>query len=149
MKTILVWAINTLINENWEVNQEIESMLKEFENNKIVVANADESEMSKLWLSTLDYEVFSLAHEPNKINPLYFDILLKTYNLLPKDAVYFDASEEAVQAAWSMWITSYKFHKGMNINALNNYLKINLFIAFFWSMCVLEIFAFVDVMQYW
>lgn len=149
MKTILVWAINTLVSENWDVNVEIQSLLNGYENNKIIVTNANESEISTLWLNTLGYKLFSLAHEPNKINPLYFDILLKTYNLLPKDAVYFDSSDEAVKAAESIWITSYKFSKWMNIHALNNYLKINLFIAFFWSMCVLEIFAFVDVMQYW
>lgn len=148
---MLVWSLHTLVNEDGIINTEVQSILNEFDNTKIIVTNSNDAEIEKLGLNNLNYEIFTLAHEPNKVNPLYFDILLRTYNLLPKNTIYFDSSEEALSAAKSMWITTYKFDKNKDINVLRNYLKVNLFhyVNFFWTMCALEVYWFIDVMPYW
>ncbi len=108
MKTILVDAVNTFVVDG-NIHSELQSTLDSFPNRKIIVTNANEDERFSYGLIDLPYEVFSLAHNPNKTDPIYFQKLLETYNLTALDLVYFEHNPEAVASAQSVWIASYRY----------------------------------------
>ena len=80
MKTILIDAWNTFVNENG-VNHEMKSILDHFNNNKIIVTNANEEEKTTFGIVNMPYPVFSLEHNPNKTDPDYFKKMLDYFNL--------------------------------------------------------------------
>ena len=75
VKYILVDAWNTLVTETG-INTRLVSLLDSFETPKIIVTNANEEEKVKFGIVNMPYPVFSLAHQPNKTDPLYFKKLL-------------------------------------------------------------------------
>lgn len=76
MKTILVDARNTFITAEW-VDQNLKTFLDSLENPKIILTNANEDEKIKLGIVNMPYEVFSLSHDPDKINPIYYKKMLE------------------------------------------------------------------------
>jgi hypothetical protein len=50
----------------------------------------------------MPYEVFTLKHNPDKTDPVYFITLLQHYNLNPNDTVYFEHNIDAVKSAESL-----------------------------------------------
>ncbi|MDP7115973.1 MAG: hypothetical protein QF915_02850 [Candidatus Woesearchaeota archaeon] len=52
----------------------------------------------------MPYEFFTLRHDPEKTDPVYFERMLNQFNLTVKDVVYFEHSEEAVKSAQSVGI---------------------------------------------
>lgn len=127
MKTILVDAVYTLVDEEGEMDEKLHELLEEFDEEKIVVTNANDEQMKDYHLYNLPYEVFSLHHQPNKTNPTYFEIFLDEHGLEEGDVVYFDHNEDAVNAAISLGIISYHFnHNKRNYSALRSWLEENL-----------------------
>lgn len=108
MKTILVDAWNTFVTENG-INQDLYEMLETFIEPKIIVTNANEEEKLKFGIVNMPYPVFSLAHNPNKTDASYFNILMDQLNLKTKDILYFEHNEDAVASARSLGITTYHF----------------------------------------
>ncbi len=115
MKTILVDAINTFIIENkeskYEINKNLFDLLESYDNRKIIVTNANNEQMLKFGLDKMPYEVFSLKHNPDKIDSEYFKILLTLYNLEAKDIIYFEHNKDAVESASSLGIISFYYYK--------------------------------------
>lgn len=83
--------------------------------------------MPKYGLVNLPYELFTLKHNPDKVEPKYFETLLTQYNLKAEDVIYFEHSPEAVESAKSVGITSYHFDETMrDYDTLKAWLDANL-----------------------
>jgi FMN phosphatase YigB (HAD superfamily) len=131
MKTILVDAVNTLIvrTESGEyiVDADLLELLTQYVNPKIVLTNADDSQIDIFGLTQLPYPVFTMKHNPDKSDPLYFETLLSKHNLSPVDVVYFEHNPTAVLSAQSVGIVSYIHDAGnKDYNALKEFLDSNL-----------------------
>ena len=122
MKTILVDAWNTFITEDG-VFDEMQELLDSFPHTKIILTNANDEEMMKFGIVNMPYEVFTLKHEPNKTDPMYYTTMLEHFDLSPEDVVYFEHNEEAVKSARSVGITTYHYDKDeKDIDALKGFL---------------------------
>jgi HAD superfamily hydrolase (TIGR01509 family) len=131
MKTILVDAVYTAIIENESGDfvkfDEMFELLDKYENHKIIVTNADDDGIIQYGLDKVPYPVFTLKHNPNKLNPVYFETLLTEYGLEPEDAIYFEHNPEAIESAESVGITCYLYdNEAKDLDALKNFLDENL-----------------------
>lgn len=124
MKTILVDAFNTIIQENKILDTNIIEILKRFKNSKIVLTNANKEQSKNLGFEKIPYSIFTLAHNPEKTDSKYFEIFLKENRLLKDDVIYFEHNLESVKSAQSLGITSYHFDK-----ELRDYNKLEQFIS--------------------
>lgn len=126
MKTILVDAAGTFTVDG-VVDEKLHSLLEQYPNKKIIVTNANDEQMPKYGLINLPYELFTLKHNPDKVEPKYFETLLTQYNLKAEDVIYFEHSPEAVESAKSVGITSYHFDETMrDYDTLKAWLDANL-----------------------
>jgi len=125
MKTILVDAWNTFVDENG-VNLEMKSILDHFNNNKIIVTNANEEEKTTFGIVNMPYPVFSLEHNPNKTDPDYFKKMLDYFNLSIENVVYFEHNEAAVKSAQSIGIKTLWLQKDSDLSVLKEFLASNL-----------------------
>ena len=89
MKIILIDAINTLFvnkkNNFYKIDRELFKILESFKNKKILVTNADDNQIVEFGLNKSPYEIFTLKHNPNKENPLYFKKFLEKYYQLTNE----------------------------------------------------------------
>jgi HAD superfamily hydrolase (TIGR01509 family) len=111
MKIILVDAINTFLIKEKGIFLEMYNLLEKYDNKKIILTNADDKQIVEFGLVNLPYEVFSLKHNPNKVNPWYFEIMLNHFNLNVEDVIYFEHNEDAVKSAESLGIVSFYYDK--------------------------------------
>ena len=74
-KTILVDAWDTFVTGNG-IFQEMKSLLDKFSNEKIILTNANNEERERLGIVNMPYEVYSLAHNPDKTDPEYYKRML-------------------------------------------------------------------------
>jgi len=125
MKNILIDAWNTFVNENG-VNHEMKSILDHFNNNKIIVTNANEEEKTTFGIVNMPYPVFSLEHNPNKTDPDYFKKMLDYFNLSIENVVYFEHNEAAVKSAQSIGIKTLWLQKDSDLSVLKEFLASNL-----------------------
>ncbi len=109
MRTILVDAVDTLVIEGEGIYQPLYDLLGKYPNEKVILTNANDEEMVTFGLVDLPYKLFTLKHNPDKIDPLYFEKMLAEYNLKVEDVVYFEHNPEAVKSAESIGITSYYY----------------------------------------
>ncbi|PIR94615.1 hypothetical protein COT97_00485 [Candidatus Falkowbacteria bacterium CG10_big_fil_rev_8_21_14_0_10_39_11] len=124
-KTILVDAWQTFVLETG-VFTEMKAILDAFDSRKIIVTNANKEEKAKLGIVNMPYEVYSLNHEPDKIDPDYFKQLLVHYSLSPNEVIYFERSEESVKAAESLGIKSFWYNEDeKDLKALKQFLTEN------------------------
>ena len=127
MKTILVDAVDTFVIEGKGVYKPMYDLLETFPNRKIILTNASDEQMVLFSLVNLPYEMFTLKHNPDKIDPIYFQKMLKNYNLTKDDVIYFEHNPEAVKSAQSVGITSYYYdHEKKDFNTLKKFLDENL-----------------------
>ena len=130
MKIILVDAVYTFIvkdNDKFELNKSMYELLERYPNKKIILTNASDDKFELYGLNNVPYEFFTLKHNPDKINPKYFEIFLDQYNLKAEDVVYFEHDIEAVKSAKSVGINSYFYDENKkDLVELDNFLKINL-----------------------
>lgn len=127
MKTILVDAYNTFVCENIWINKEMQKLLDSFENRKIILTNANEEEKVKFGIVNMPYEVFSLEHNPNKTDKVYYEKMLEVYDLKADDVVYFEHNIEAVESAKSVWINTFLYYKDKkDLVSLEKFLRDNL-----------------------
>jgi FMN phosphatase YigB (HAD superfamily) len=127
MKTILVDAVNTLVIKEVGVFVAMQKMLDEFPNPKIILTNASEEEKKNYALIDMPYELFSLAHNPDKTDPMYYKTFLERFELSTEDVIYFEHNEEAVKSAQSVGITTYHYDKDKkDLDSLKAFLEENL-----------------------
>ena len=127
MKTILVDAINGLVLEDGSLFQDMYELLETYPNPKIVLTGANDEQFKKFKLDGVPYEVFTLKHNPEKTDPVYFKTLLTHYGLEPDDVIYFEHSVEAAKSAESVGIMTYFYdHTQADLQALKKFLDSNL-----------------------
>jgi HAD superfamily hydrolase (TIGR01509 family) len=125
MKTILVDAWNTFVTSDG-INNEMQQLLDTYKNPKIIVTNANADELITFGIVNMPYPVFSLAHNPNKSNPSYFEQLLSKYSLSKSEVIYFEHNEEAFNAAQSLNIKTLWLKSGSPLIKLKQFLDNNL-----------------------
>tara|TARA_Y100000310_G_C20063297_1_gene525983 strand:- start:126 stop:509 length:384 start_codon:yes stop_codon:yes gene_type:complete len=125
-KTILVDAWNTFVTEEG-VFKEMQLILDSFENKKIILTNANDEQKIKFGIIDMPYEVFSLAHNPDKVDPEYFKKMLDHFSLSSEEVIYFEHNSEAVKSAESVGIKSLWYDKDKkDLEEVKNFLKENL-----------------------
>ena len=126
MKTILVDAVNTFV-VNGKIFKKMQELLDQYPNSKIVLTNANDEQISKFGLNNLPYELFTLKHSPDKVDRVYFEKMLKNFNLNKDDVIYFEHNKEAVRSAESVGIISYHYEpKNKDLVALKKFIDKNL-----------------------
>ena len=125
MKTILVDAWNTFITEKG-INKDLKTLLDSHINPKIILTNANQEECLKFGIVNMPYEVFSLEHQPNKTDKIYFEKFLEQYNLTPQDVIYFEHNIEAVNSAKSIGIQTFHFNPLASLNNLATFINENI-----------------------
>lgn len=115
MKTILVDAVNTTIIRDSEGNysrfKELFYLFETYKNPKLILTNADDDQIIKSGLDSVPYPIFTMKHNPDKIDPIYFKTLLERYNFDNNEVIYFDHNPEAVKSAESLGIISHHYNK--------------------------------------
>jgi HAD superfamily hydrolase (TIGR01509 family) len=126
MKAILVDAAKTFV-VNGKIDEEMHDLLESYKNPKIILTNASDEQLVEFGVVDMPYEVFTLKHNPNKVDPKYFITLLDKYKFDVSDVVYFEHNQEAVDTAKSLGIVSY-FYASSNrdLLALKEFLESNL-----------------------
>ena len=125
MKTILVDAWNTFVKNN-TIDSDIYKILESYENQKIILTNANNKELINLGIVNMPYKVFSLSHNPNKDDKLYFIKLIEKYDLIISDLVYIEHNKEAVKSAISLGIKTHHYKPQESTDELSQFLLKNL-----------------------
>lgn len=127
MKTILVDAAGTFVLKDEGINSEMYAMLETFPNPKIILTNANDEQFIEFGLTDLPYPIFTLKHNPDKVDPIYFQKMLDQFNLKPEDVIYFEHDENAVKSAESVGIKTYHYDsEKRDLIALKTFLEYNL-----------------------
>lgn len=127
MKIILVDAVNTFVIKGEGIFREMFDLLKQYPNKKIILTNADDEQMIKFGLNNMPYEVFTLKHNPDKIDSEYYKRMLEYFKLDKDDVVYFEHNIEAVKSAQSVGIkTHYYDSDKKDLEDLKKFLDENL-----------------------
>ena len=119
MKTILVDAWNTFV-KNKKIDLRLLKILEKYPCDKIIVTNANASEQKDLGIINMPYSVFSLSHNPEKTNTLYFDILCNEKKLKKEELLYIEHNIDSFETAKIFGIKSILFKE--------NYLEIEEFL---------------------
>ncbi len=131
MKTILVDAVNTSIIKDgigiFVQNKALFDLLETYANTKIIVTNANDEQLVEFGLDNVPYSVFTMKHNPDKSDPVYFKKLLEQHNWQPTDVIYFEHNPNAVKSAESVGIISYHYDKDKeDLIALKQFLDQNI-----------------------
>ncbi len=127
MKTILVDAVDAFIIEDkgdFKIFKEMHDLLETFPSRKIILTGANDEQFKKFGLDKMPYEVFTLKHNPEKIDSKYYEIMLKHFSLSKDDVVYFEHNPEAVKSAQSIGIKTYYYDSDKkDLKALKDFLS--------------------------
>ena len=130
MKTILVDAVDCFIIEKegkFMIFQDMYGLLEKYPNKKIILTGASDDKIKFYGLDKMPYEVFTLKHNPEKIDPKYYKIMLKNFGLNKEKVIYFEHNPDAVKSARSVGINSYFYDNDKkDLLALKNFLDENL-----------------------
>lgn len=127
MKTILVDAVQCFVSEKGVIQNEMHDLLETYPNKKILLTGANDEQLKHFGLDKAPYEVFTLKHDPEKTNPLYYKKMLDYFKLTPQDVVYFEHARLAVESAKSVGIITYYYdNEESNLDKLKEFLDINL-----------------------
>jgi FMN phosphatase YigB (HAD superfamily) len=130
MKTILVDAVHTTIIKDASGNfiqfKELFDLLATYTNPKLIVTNANDEQMVEFGLNNVPYQVFTMKHNPDKPDPIFFTTLLEQHGWQSADVIYFEHNPDAVASAKSVGITSYHYDKDTkDLVALKQFLDQN------------------------
>jgi len=130
MKTILVDAVDCFVVEKddgtFGIYEDMQKMLKDFPNDKIILTGANDEQMKKFGLDNMPYEVFTLKHNPEKTDPEYYKKMLEHFSLEAEDVIYFEHNPEAVESAKSVGIKTHYWDKEKKpLRELNIFLENN------------------------
>ena len=127
MKTILVDAVHAFVIKDKWIFQEMYQLLETYQNKKIILTGANDEQMEMFWLNNMPYPVFTLKHNPEKSDPLYYTTFLQEHQLTPEEVIYFEHDETAVESAKSVGIISYFYDNEMkDLDSLKKFLDENL-----------------------
>jgi len=127
MKTILVDAVHCFVIEGEGILKEMYDLLETYPNRKIILTGANDEQFKNFGLDKMPYEVFTLKHSPEKIDPKYYERMLEQYGLDKKDVIYFEHDIKAVESAKSVGINSYFYDNDKkDIIALKNFIDNNI-----------------------
>lgn len=127
MKTILVDAVDCIVSLTGEIFQDIHDLLETYPNRKIILTGANDAQFKMFGLDKMPYEVFTLKHDPEKIDPTYYTTMLEHFDLKVEDVIYFEHNPEAVESAEKMGIKSYFYdNDSKDLVALKNFLDSNI-----------------------
>jgi HAD superfamily hydrolase (TIGR01509 family) len=130
MKTILVDAVFCFVTEdngNFKIFKDMHDLLETFPNRKIILTGADDKQFKEFGLDAMPYEVFTLKHNPEKIDPAYYQKMLEHFGLNNDEVIYFEHNPEAVRSAQSVGIKSYYYDNDKkDLEVLKNFLTENL-----------------------
>lgn len=122
MKTILVDAWNTFVTKKG-MDQTMFELLESYPNPKLILTNANDEQMVEFGLVDMPYPVFTLKHQPDKVEPEYYRKMLEHFGLSVGDVVYFEHNADAVESARSIGITAYHYDKDKkDLDALKEFL---------------------------
>lgn len=126
MKTILVDAINAFVIKEEGIFEEMHKMLEQYPNRKIILTGANDEETERFGLNKMPYEVFTLKHNPDKVDPKYYELMLENFGLSKDDVIYFEHNPDAVKSAQSIGINAYHYDKDKkDLVALKNFIDSN------------------------
>jgi FMN phosphatase YigB (HAD superfamily) len=127
MKTILVDAVDTFVIEGHGIFKEMQTLLDEYSNRKIILTNANDEQVKKFGLVNLPYELFTLKHNPDKVKPEYFEKMLVQFSLDKDEVIYFEHNPEAIKSAEILGIKSYYYDpKTKDLGKLREFLDKNI-----------------------
>ncbi len=127
MKTILVDAMQSFVIEGEGIYQPLHELLESYPNRKIVLTMAPKHKMEEWGLNDLPYEVFSSELDPKKREPIYYESVLKHFNLNAHDVVCFEHDPEAVAGAKSIGIATHHYDsENRDVASLKKFLETNL-----------------------
>jgi len=127
MKTILVDAINGIINEDGSIFEEMLELLESYPNQKIILTGANDEQFKKFGLDKAPYKIFTLKHDPEKTDPKYYQMMLQNFDLTSDVVIYFEHNAEAVKSAEAVGIkTMFYDHQKKDLAALKYFLDQNL-----------------------
>jgi HAD superfamily hydrolase (TIGR01509 family) len=127
MKTILIDAVHCFVSKDGQVFKEMHNLLETYLSKKIILTGANSEEFKGFGLKKMPYEVFTLKHNPEKINPEYYKIMLKKFNLNEKEVIYFEHNLDAVKSAQSVGINTYFYDNDKkDLEGLKRFLDDNL-----------------------
>jgi HAD superfamily hydrolase (TIGR01509 family) len=128
MKTILVDAVDTFVIKDLGIYKEMQNLLETYANKKIILTNANDEQFRVFGLDKdMPYEIFTLKHDPDKTDPIYFTKMMQKYGLNKDAVVYFEHNPDAVKSAASVGINSYYYDpEKKDLKALKSFLDQNL-----------------------
>ena len=127
MKTILVDAVDTFVSEKGEIFKEMQNLLDNYPNKKIILTGAPYERFQMYNLDKMPYEVFTLQHNPKKTDLKYYELMLSHFGFTNKDVIYFEHSKEAVKSAEAVGINTYFYdHEKKDLESLKKFLDDNL-----------------------
>ena len=123
-KTILVDAIGAFVIEDEGIYAPLHEMLDSFPNRKVILTNADDSQMRTFGLDSMPYEVFTLKHNPNKSSHEYYRSMLLHFGFSVSDVIYFEHDIDAVRSAQSVGINTFHYDENRrNVEELRGFLS--------------------------
>ena len=126
MKTILVDAWNAFFTADG-MFKEMYEMLETYPNPKIIVTNANDEQLIQFGIDKSPYKVFTLKHNPDKVDSAYFVTLFKELNLNNENVIYFEHNIDAVKSAESVGIKTFYYDKDKkDLISLKKFLNNNL-----------------------
>lgn len=127
MKTILVDAVDTFVIEGEGIFKEMHELLETYPNRKIILTNANDEQIMEFWLDDLPYDLFTLKQQPTKADPMYYETMLKQFDLDVNDVVYFEHNINSVISAQSVWIKTFHYDpEARDLDALKAFIDISL-----------------------
>ncbi len=101
-------------------------LLETFPNKKIILTGANDEQAKKFGLDKLPYEVFTLKHNPEKTDPIYYQKMFDHFGLNKDDVVYFEHDQSAVRSAQSVGINTFYYDSNkQDLEALRSFLTEN------------------------
>ena len=127
MKTILVDAVHAFVTKGEGIYKPMHDLLEQYPNRKIILTGANDAQMDEFGLRDVPYDIFTLKHNPEKTDPLYYRKMLEHFGLAKDNVIYFEHDSRAVESAQSIGINSYYYDNDKkNIGALKEFLDKNL-----------------------
>ncbi|MEK6817191.1 MAG: alanine--tRNA ligase-related protein, partial [Nanoarchaeota archaeon] len=114
-RLILVDGMHCLYDKNFEINKDLLDLINKFNTHTVLTVNGFREKglnLVKNYDKNYDpnWEAFSLEEkEIKKDNPEYFKELLKTFNLVPEEVIYFDHDKKNVEIAKNLDILSINY----------------------------------------
>lgn len=131
MKTILVDAVNTLVIKDEGIYAPMYDLLEAYPNEKIILTNANDEQLETFNFLNWPYKFFTLKHNPDKVEPEYFKVMLRTLGLKRDEVIYIEHSPKAVESARSVGIVTYHYDfQKRDVGGVRSFLDDNLSIFY-------------------